>query len=153
MIPYPSKKFFRQQLIFGLIVWSASYVVSYYNYDVNSVGEADVLTWNYYGSKIPEELVWLLNMFLSAVFVIGVIGMIFFQGWGRILLLVQLVIGCFITPFMGLIVTTGALDMLYIISSVLIGVPFILSFFEPCSSYFQTSSLPRSELLRKNNED
>ncbi|MGJ8655823.1 MAG: hypothetical protein ACSHX6_05170 [Akkermansiaceae bacterium] len=147
MIHYPSKQFFRQQVIFGFIVWIAINVICYYNYDVKSIDEADLLSLNFYGSMIPPEHCWSISIAITVFYTVGILALIYFQGWGRILILVVLGIECFLSPFMGMIVDTGSMDMLSTIADVLIGVPWVLSFFEPCSSYFDPPH--RSNLLKR----
>lgn len=136
---YPSKQFFRQMLVFGFLVWIVINLISYYNYDVRTIEEADALSWNFYGCALSPGFCWLINMAIVVMYTVGVLGLICFQSWGKIVILLVLVVECFISPFMGLVVYTGSIDMLSIISSVLIGIPWVLSFFEPCGSYFDSS--------------
>ena len=136
MIPFPSKKYFRIQLIFGLVIYVLYLVVGYTSYDLRDQIGFDMVALNFYGSIIDIETAYLLYDFVTVVNFCGVLGMILFQGWGRFLILGGLLVNFVITPFCGMVVITGTMDMLWILTEVLVGVPWVLSFFEPCSQYF-----------------
>ncbi len=140
MIPHPSKKFFRQQLIFGLFVWCVVTIITYTNYDINSVVEADMVSLNNFGTPLSPTVLWILLTILDVAYVVGIIAMIFFKSWGRFLMIARLACECFLTSFMGILVLTGVIDMLLIIEGVLIGIPLVLSFFHPCSEYFTNTN-------------
>lgn len=143
MIPHPSRNFFRQQLLFGLFVWCVMYVILFTGYDIKSPELADLMLWDYYGASFSPNTLWVILNILDITYVVGIIAMIFFQGWGRFLIIIQLVLWCFLTPFMGIGVFTATIDMLSIITGVLIGVPVVLSFFHPCSEYFIKANKPK----------
>ena len=146
MFPYPSQKFFRQMLLFGLIVWLSMFIVEATNYDVNSHEEEKILTWNYFGSLLPPPVSSAIYWIQTILYGIGLIAMIFLKGWGRFLILASIIVDFLSTTFLGLVVTTGAMDMLNLLAGTLIGIPLVLSFFDPCSSYFTHSKKQAQDL-------
>ncbi len=139
MLSHPSPKFFRQLLLFGFIVWISTYIVTYTDYDVKSRDELVALDWNGFGSTLSETAFWVLLGAKEILFGVGLMAMLMFRGWGRFLILGSLLIEFLSTSFMGLIVFTGPMDMLCLLYWVLVWIPLVLSFFEPCSSYFNRS--------------
>ena len=137
MLKHPSPKHFRFLLSFGFIVWVAMFIVEYYGFDVNTNDEVTALQWNYHGSKLPYATVDFVYWFGTILYGVGLIGMMFMRGWARVLVMLSIIIDFITTGFMGLLVVTGTMDMLSILVNIVVGVPLVLSFFEPCSRYFQ----------------
>ena len=59
MIPFPSKKYFRIQLIFGLVIYVLYLVVGYTSYDLRDQIGFDMVALNFYGSIIDIETAYL----------------------------------------------------------------------------------------------
>ncbi len=137
MIPYPTKKFFRQQLFFGLLLWFAMKIIVYTNYGITSIEMENLISWNYYGAYFSSDIIWWISICSDLSYAIGIITMIFFKGWGRILVIGHLGCSCMLTALMGMVIHTGMVDMMLMISGVLIWFPLVLSFFDPCSKYFE----------------
>jgi len=144
MIPFPSKKYFRLQLILGLVIYVLYFVIGYTGYDLRDQAELNIASLSFYGSIIEIETAYLLYDFIAVVNVCGVVGMILLQGWGRFLILGGLLVEFLATSFCGIVIMTGMSNMLYILVQVLVGVPWVLSFFDPCSRYFEKQELKES---------
>ncbi len=136
MFPYPSIKFFRQLLVFSLLVWASIVIIQWTGTDAVTVEETELLRWNYYGAKIPYNLLNIIYWAVNGIHAAGLIAMIFLRGWGRLLVVASIGLDFLTTSFMGMIVSTGVIDMLSIVDYSLVSIPLVLSFFDPCSGYF-----------------
>ena len=97
----------------------------------------DALSWNGYGSILSEESSQLLSYVQLGALFIGVVGFLAFGGWSRYLLLGVFIGTYAIIPFCGLSVTQGISEAFIYFGSGFFLVPFVLSFFQPCSAYFE----------------
>lgn len=101
---------------------------------------SDALEWNYYGAMAPFPLLMAVLWVLLLGYLIGGIGLVCFTRWSRGVLLLVIVLSVLITPFSGLSVSRGLPLAISSLGSMLLLIPLVLSFFPPCSGYFQQNT-------------
>lgn len=133
----PSKRQFRNLTIIGLVLIFSGSVMEHRRIPTPSQEITDALNWNGYGSILSDESSQMLfYVQIGAVFV-GVVGFLTFGGWSRCLLLGVFIGSYAIIPMSGLFVTHGVSLAFIYFGSGFFMVPFVLSFFQPCSEYFE----------------
>lgn len=135
-LPYPSRSQFRKLVLVGTLMWVVLLALIFSNITVSDQATLDALSWNTYGSLFSPNITYLIQLITLAIMAIGLIGMLGFKSWGRFLILASFIIDTFTTPFLGLVIYTGLMDFLVAICGLFIFIPWVLSFFEPCSAYF-----------------
>jgi hypothetical protein len=133
---HPTKSEFRWLAFTGLSVVFFAAMLEYFRIPQPTEETTNALDWNYYGSPLPYDVLVSLYGLLTVAFVVGGVAFLCFQAWSR-----WFVFGCFdgqflLRPFLGLYVVRGLPDTLGQIGGFLFLVPFVLSFFAPCSGYF-----------------
>ena len=133
---HPTKLEFQWLVFSGMVLISASAFMEESKLPQPPAEIANALDWNYYGSSLSYESMNVIYTLLSVGYGIGFLGFLFFKEWGRWVILACWGAHILVTPFLGLYVTRGLPSALSQIGGFLFLVPFILSFFTPCSSYF-----------------
>jgi hypothetical protein len=130
---YPSRPLFRTLAWLGVVAITAQ---AYWYVVASPLSAESAFSWMYYGAVIPERLlppiwncVWASYILLSALFALGF-------SWARWLLLCNLILSTLLNLVSGIFVMSASDAFLGSASSLLLWFPFVLSFFEPCSTYF-----------------
>lgn len=134
---HPSRNTFRAVALLGFVLTGISYVGLENRWFVYSQPALDALDWNYFGAILPDDfLPWVWRALLAS-WVVGAAAFVLFASWSRPMLAVLLAAEFVLMPFQGLYVSTGIHDAIGGIGSLCFLVTFVLSFFDPCSRYFQ----------------
>ena len=133
---HPTKCEFRWLAFLGLSVVVVAAMLEHFRIPQPAEETANALDWNFYGSPLPHEALISLYGILLLGYVVGGIAFLCFHAWSR-----WFICGCFVgqfllSPFLGLYVARAFPDTLGQIGGFLFLVPFVLSFFAPCSGYF-----------------
>lgn len=107
----------------------------------NAPDANDALSWLYYGSALPATLLHPLWSLVWAGFILGSVLFALGFSWSKWLLLCVLVITQLLNLLSGIYVTTALETFMSYLAMWLFWVPFVLSFFEPCSTYFSPSGV------------
>ena len=135
-VNYPTREQFRYIFLVGLLISILAGLMEGLRIPKPSQEVSDALDWNYWGSTMSPEgqvVIWFLLIGSSAV---GAIGFLLFYGWSRWLLLFAIILEIMSSPFLGLYVIRGITYGFGYLGGLLFFIPFILSFFQPCSEYF-----------------
>lgn len=134
---HPSRSAFRVIAVLGMALSGISYVGLEYRWFVHSQPALDALDWNYFGAILPFDVLPWVWWALLAAWAVGSVAFVLFASWSRLLLGALLTAEFLVMPFQGLYVSTGIHDAIGGIGSLCFLVTFVLSFFEPCSRYFE----------------
>lgn len=123
---------------FRLLAWLGAFTNAAHGYVslfAISPDAEKALAWMYYGALLPERL---LPPIWSLVWMSFIVGFFLFAlgfSWSRWLLLALLGLTQVLNPLSGIYVATAAEVFFSHLAMWLIWAPFVLSFFEPCSTY------------------
>ncbi len=130
---YPSRPLFRTLAWLGVAALTAE---GYVALVASPLSSDSAFSWIYYGAVVPERLlpplwtvVWASFIFGSALFALGF-------SWSRWLLLCNLALTALLNLASGIYVSNALETFLSFLGWWLLWVPFVLSFFEPCCTYF-----------------
>jgi hypothetical protein len=130
---YPTRFPFRLLVWFGVFANAAQAYVALVAIPPESEG---AFAWMYYGAVLPEHLLPPLWNFAWASFILGSVLFALGFSWARWLLLCNLALTALLNLVSGIYVSTALEAFLSFLVWWLLWVPFVLSFFEPCSAYF-----------------
>jgi hypothetical protein len=136
MFPFPNKRAFRGLTLVAVVLQVLAMIS--WICDWTSAGEAarTALQWSSYGSILPYEIVYWWGQSYPILFSVGLLFFFLLQGWSRIYLFGLLVLSLLLIPFSGLTVSDSLSSFLYSLANLFFWIPFLLSFFPPCSEYF-----------------
>lgn len=138
MMNAPSPRQFRIIAILGLIL-KLIYLLDLPDWKFS--GEIrELMLWNYFGSLLPEQSVYYLWWLYFIAFVVGSLLFILFVSWSRWLLLVVIIYSLLLELGCGVLVTAPLENFLGSLAFWFFVVPFVLSFFPPCSAYFDKAN-------------
>ena len=130
---YPSRPLFRTLSWLGVVAITAQA----YWYVVASPLSAEIpFSWMYYGAIVPARLLVTLWNFLWVSFILGSVLFALGFSWSRWLLLCNLAVTALLNLVSGIYVSSALDAFLAFLGWWLLWVPFVLSFFEPCCTYF-----------------
>lgn len=137
---HPSKEQIRVLAFAGILLTATGSLFDVFQFPSPTPEESAALEWNYWNALIPytaQITIWAL---VGSSTLVGVIGFILFQAWSRWLLLGSMALLALTSPFMGLYVARGLGEGLTTIGGLLFMFPFVLSFFPPCSDYYNVTA-------------
>ena len=137
MINFPSRKLFQKLAFLGLLLSVVAYFLALFRIPTPSKEVNDALDWNFYEASIPIETLQLILLMMFFIYIVSGIGFIFFLSWSRQALVFCVCVSIALMPFQGIYVTTGIFDFINNIGTIMLMVPIVLSFFPPCSGYFE----------------
>ena len=136
MIPFPSKPVFRGLSLAAVVLQVIAMLSWICDWTFGGEAANTALQWSSYGSILPYAIVYWWGQAYPILFSIGLLFFFLFHGWSRIFLLCLLVISLLLTPLSGLSVSDALSSFLYSLANLVFWLPFLLSFFSPCSEYF-----------------
>jgi len=102
-----------------------------------SEGFENALGWTYFESILPWRALWWFWVIDSFANVITLFLFCCLVPWSRWLFLGLTILSVVMTLLSGLYVTTPIPDFFSLLGATIFWFPFVLSFFPPCSNYFQ----------------
>jgi hypothetical protein len=136
MIPFPSKRDFRLLTLVAVALQVIAMLSWLFGWILGGDAARTTLQSASYGSILPYQVVYWWGQAYPILFCIGLLFFFLFKGWSRIFLLGLLCISLALVPFSGLNVTDAMPSFLYSLANLVFWIPFLLSFFTPCSEYF-----------------
>jgi len=130
---YPSRPLFRTLAWLGVLATTAE---AYFALVASPLASESAFSWMYYGAVVPERLLVTLWNFLWASFILGAALFALGFSWSRWLLVCNLVVTALLNLVSGIYVSSALDAFLAFLGWWLLWVPFVLSFFEPCCTYF-----------------
>jgi hypothetical protein len=139
MFQFPRKDTFRRLILLAIALQIVAMTFTICHWVSGGRAARTALQWAGYGSFLPYNFVYWWGQLFQMLFTIGLLFFFFFHSWSRIFLLGLLLLSVVLVPFSGLRVYDAQTAFLYDIANLVYWVPFLLSFFPPCSEYFKKS--------------
>jgi hypothetical protein len=127
---YPTRTEFRWLAVCGLVLVFTGRLMQVFA----SLDESELP--DYLGGSSPHLALIIVGTAAGLASLIGCIGFLLFEAWSRWWILSAWCVRIAVRPFEGIEVLPAWADALAALGSFLFIVPFVLSFFPPCSGYF-----------------